>query len=596
MVDTLNQMFQESVRRFALSPALSSKIAGEYKAITYAEMGAKVHRFASGLVALGVQKGDRITLIAENRPEWAIADINMLHIGAINVAIFPTLPPGQVQYIVADSGSNIMLVSDRGQLAKALEVKRALPDLRIITMDCPADAANDVITFDDVMRRGEASPLSDADYEGRWRSVGPNDWATIIYTSGTTGDPKGAILSHYNFVSNVEAAQDVVTFQPGDVLLSFVPLNHVMGRLADYYLPLSCGATMAYVENLRRLRQNMEEVKPHYMILLPRVFEMFQKGVLRSVAKESPRKQEVFNWALSVGKRRCEWIQKRQGVSLLLAFQWWLADKLVFSRIRRRLGLQRLKLFISGSAPLPKARAEFFYAMGLTILEGYGLTETSPLVAVNRTHRIKFGTVGPPVKGVDVKITAEGEILVRGPNVMQGYYNMPKESAETVDADGWLHTGDIGEFDEDGFLKITDRKKNILVLANGKNVAPQPIENLLMQSPFISQIILLGDEQNIVTALIVPVFERVKGWVKERGISLGSIKDNELAQLTAVKRLIQDEIERLSGNLANFEKIHRFSLIDHEFTIESGEMTPTFKVKRRVIMEKYKDMIKAMYR
>jgi long-chain acyl-CoA synthetase len=229
-------------------------------------------------------------------------------------------------------------------------------------------------------------------------------------------------------------------------------------------------------------------------------------------------------------------------------------------------------------------------------LEGYGLTETSPLVAANRTHRIKFGTVGPPVKGVDVKITAEGEILVRGPNVMQGYYNMPKESAETVDADGWLHTGDIGEFDEDGFLKITDRKKNILVLANGKNVAPQPIENLLMQSPFISQIILLGDEQNIVTALIVPVFERVKGWVKERGISLGSIKDNELAQLTAVKRLIQDEIERLSGNLANFEKIHRFSLIDHEFTIESGEMTPTFKVKRRVIMEKYKDMIKAMYR
>jgi long-chain acyl-CoA synthetase len=332
------------------------------------------------------------------------------------------------------------------------------------------------------------------------------------------------------------------------------------------------------------------------MTLVPRVFEMFQEGLLRNVAKEPSRKQQIFNWALSVGERRTGRIQDRQTVPFLLAFKWWLADRLVFSKIRGRLGLDRLKLFLTGSAPLPKATAEFFSALGVTILEGYGLTETSPLVAVNRPGRIKFGTVGPPVKDVEVKIATDGEILVRGPNVMKGYYNMPDETAEVIDADGWFRTGDIGEFDEDGFLKITDRKKDLLVLANGKKVAPQPIENLLKESPYISQVILFGDKQSIVTALVVPLFERVKGWVKERGINASSIKDKELAQLAAVKHLIQEEIERLSGHLANFEKIHRFSLIDHELTLEGGEMTPTLKVKRRVVMEKYRDLIEAMYR
>ncbi len=596
MMNTLNRMFQESVRKYASMPALSSKAGGEYKSVTYSEMGAKVRTLASGLVDLGVQKGDRIALISENRPEWAVADMAIAHVGAINVAAFPTLPPGQVGYIVGDSGSKLILVSDKKQLAKALEVKKVQPDLRIITMDCPADAVNDVITLDDVMRRGEASPLNDTDYEDLWRSVQPDDWASIIYTSGTTGDPKGAILSHYNFASNVEAAQDALTFEPGDVLLSFVPLNHVMGRLVDLYLALGCGATIAYVEDLRRLRQNMAEVRPHYVTLVPRVFEMFQEGLLRNVAKESDLKQKLFNWALSVGERRTERIQDRQAVPFLLAFKWRFADTLVFSKIRGRLGLNRLKLFLTGSAPLPKATAEFFSAMGVTILQGYGLTETSPLVSVSRPAWIKFGTVGPPVIDVEVKIAADGEILVRGPNIMQGYYNMPEKTAEVIESDGWFHTGDIGEFDEDGFLKITDRKKDLLVLANGKKVAPQPIENLLKESPYISQVILFGDKQSIVTALVVPLFERVKAWVKERGISVSSIKDKELAQLAAVKSLIQEEIERLSGHLANFEKVHRFSLIDQEFTVEGGEMTPTLKVKRRVVLEKYRDVIKSMYR
>jgi len=589
-------MFQESVQKFADSPALSSKGARGYQAITYREMGEKVRTLLSGLVALGVEKGDRIALISENRPEWAIADIAILHIGAINVAIFPTLPAGQVEYIVADSESKIILVSDREQLAKALTVKKALPNLRIVTMDCPAEPASDVMTFDEVMKLGEASPLSDADYEERWRSIQPNDWASIIYTSGTTGDPKGAILSHRNFTSNVEAAQDVLTFQPGDVILSFVPLNHVMGRLADHYLPLSCGATVAYVESLRRLRQNLVEVKPHYMVLVPRVFELFQEGLLGHIAKEPSFKQKLFHWALSVGKRRFERVAKRRGLSPLLACQWWLASRLVFRKIRERLGLERLKFFSSGSAPLPQATAEFFSAIGLTILEGYGLTETSPLVAVNRPSWVKFGTVGLPVKGVEVKIAEDGEILVRGPNVMQGYYNRPKETAEAIDKEGWLHTGDIGELDEDGFLKITDRKKDLLVLAIGKKVAPQPIENRLKESPYISQIVLLGDRESTVTALIVPAFERVKDWAKERGLSVNTEDNSVLARHPEVNRLLRDEIQRLSTDLADFERIHRFSLLDHEFTVENGEMTPTLKIRRRVVMEKYKDVIEAMYR
>ncbi len=595
MTDTLNWMFQASVEKFGDSPALSSKVAGKYSSITYREMATKVRAFASGLVASGIEKGDRVALISENRPEWAMADIGIMHIGAINVAIFPTLPAAQVKYIIGDSGAKIIIVSDRKQLRKALEVKETLPDLHIVTMDCPADPANDVMTFDDVLKRAEGSPLSDLDYEECWKSVQPNDWASIIYTSGTTGDPKGAILSHRNFASNVEAAQDVLTFGHGDVLLSFVPLNHAMGRLVDHYLPLSCGSTVAYVENVRRLRQNLGEVRPHYMLLVPRVLEMFREGLTDSIGKEPLRKQKLFQWALSVGKRSWEESQKQSGPSPLLAVQRWFAERFVFSKIRDRLGLQRLKLFFCGGAPLANTTAEFLSAMRLPILEGYGLTETSPLVAVNRLNHVKFGTVGLPVKGVEVNLDEDSEILVRGPNVMQGYFKKPEETAEAIDSESWFHTGDIGEFDGDGFLKITDRKKNLLVLANGKKVAPQPIENRLLQSTYISQIILLGENRSTVTALIVPNFRSLGHWIKEHGIGVNSEDNRELTQDPKVHRLIQEEIQRLSHDLASFERVRRFSLIDQEFTVETGELTPTLKVRRRVVMEKYKDLIEVMY-
>ncbi|MCS6861899.1 MAG: long-chain fatty acid--CoA ligase [Abditibacteriales bacterium] len=591
MLTTINRLFQDSVRRYAAQPALLHKVEGKFQPITYQELADRVRAFCAGLVALGVQRGDHIAMISENRPEWAVADLGMLSLGAVNVPMFTTLPAPQVEYIVADSGAKIIIVSDETQLHKALAVKANVPSVGIITMDCPADPGRGVITFDEVIQRGQSAPLSD--YDQRWQSVEPNDLASIIYTSGTTGDPKGVMLSHRNITSNIEAAYDVLRFQPGDVLLSFLPLNHIFERMAGYYLPLSVGATIAYSEGPRRLALNIREVEPHYMMLVPRIYEMFQERMLEEVSKKTAKEQKVFHWALNIGRQVVERQQAKQPVPPWLALQRWLADKLVYRKVRNRLGLRRLQLFVSGGAPLPHDTAEFFAALGITILEGYGLTETSPVVAVNRPGNYKFGTVGLPLRGVEVKIAEDGEICVRGPNVMLGYYNKPKETAEALDAEGWFHTGDIGEFDEDGFLRITDRKKDLIVLANGKNVAPQPIENALKASPYISQVVLLGDKQSTVAALVVPAFERLKQFAQERGIPQ---ENADLLAHPEVVRLFRQEIDRLSTHLADFEKVHRFALLDHEFTIEDGEMTPTLKIRRRVVMERYGDVIQRLYR
>lgn len=596
MADTLNQMFQESVKRFTSYPALSSKVDGAYKAISYGQLGEMVRKFASGLAALGVQKGDRLALISENRPEWAIADLGIIHLGAINVAIYPTLPAGQVQYIVADSAARVLIVSDQKQLDKALEIQRNLPDLHIITMDCPADTAKGVITFGGVMKLGESSPMSAADFEQQWHNVLSDEWASIIYTSGTTGDPKGAILTHRNFISSVRSAQEILSFHPGEALLSFVPLNHVMGRLTEFYLSLSCGAMVAYVESLRHLKQNMRDVKPHYMILVPRVFEMIKEGLQQEIAETSLFRQRLFRWAMAVGNHRYHQVINRQRVSLKLKLQWWLADRVFFSKIRQRLGLERLRYFISGSAPLSKSTAEFFYALGMIILEGYGLTETAALVSVNRPNRLRLGTVGPTASYVEVKIAEDGEILVRGPNITQGYYNKPSETAEAIDQAGWFHTGDIGQFDSEGFLKITDRKKDLIVLANGKKVAPQPIENRLNESPYVSQAILFGDRQNSVTALIVPAFERVREWARQRPMTDDLEDKAQLTKHKSVNDLVKEEIHRLCTDLADYEKIRNFTLLEHELSLEKGELTPTLKVKRHVVKKRYGELIDAMYR
>jgi long-chain acyl-CoA synthetase len=596
MAGTLTGMFGESVRKFPEVPALMGKAKGSYMPITYRHMALQVRSFGRGLIALGVQRKDHIALLSENRPEWAIADMSFAHIGAVNVATFPNSPSNQAEYIISDSGSKVIVVSGLTQLKKAVEIRNRNKHLKIIAMEPPPDGTVDVVTFDEVIELGDASPETNTEFEKRVQSIQPDDWASIIYTSGTTGDPKGVILSHDNFVSNVEAAREVLHFMPGEILLSFVPLNHVMGRLADHYLPLSTGSTIAYVESLLRLRQNLQEVTPHYMLLVPRVLEIFHESLLANIAKEPAIKQKIFNWALSVGKECCRQIENKQNIPLFQSLLWKIADKLVYQKIRSRLGLQRLEFFFSGGASLSRSTAEFFCALKIRIMEGYGLSETSPLVTVNPSNLLKYGTVGLPVKGVEVEIDEKGEILVRGPNVMQGYYNKPADTAEAIDKDGWLHTGDIGELDEDGYLRITDRKKNLIVLSNGKKIAPQPMENKLSESPFISYAIMLGDRRNTVTALLAPNFKNVRDWAVKNKLDIDLRDNGALAKHREVARLMKGEIERLLPDLADYEKIRKFSIISEELNVENGALTPTLKVKKRVLMERYKDMIEAMYR
>jgi long-chain acyl-CoA synthetase len=596
MAGTLTGMFRESVHKFPELPALMEKAKGSYMPITYRQMALKVRSFGRGLIALGVQTKDHIALLSENRPEWAIADMSFAHIGAVNVGTFPNSPTNQVEYIISDSGSKVIVVSGLTQLKKAIEIRDRNRHLRIIAMEPPPYGTGDVVTFDKVIELGEASPETDTEFEKRVQNIQPDDWASIIYTSGTTGDPKGVILSHYNFVSNVEAARDVLHFEPGEVLLSFVPLNHVMGRLADHYLPLSNGSTVAYVESLLRLRQNLQEVRPHYMLLVPRVLEMFHEGLVANIAKEPATKQKMFNWALSVGKECCSQIEKKQDISRFQSLQWKIADMFVFRKIRSRLGLERLKFFFSGGASLPHSTAEFFCALKISIMEGYGLSETSPLVTVNPSNLLKYGTVGLPIKNVEVKIDDEGEILVRGPNVMQGYYNKPADTAEAIDKDDWLHTGDIGQFDSDGYLKITDRKKDLIVLSNGKKVAPQPMENKLSESPFISYAIIIGDKRNTITAILAPNFKHVSDWAVKNKLDIDLHDNMAIASHQEVARLMKGEIERLLPYLADYEKIRKFSIIGEELNVENDALTPTLKVKKRVFMDRYKDAIEAMYR
>ncbi len=569
MAGTLTGMFGESVRKFPEVPALMGKAKGSYMPITYRHMALQVRSFGRGLIALGVQRKDHIALLSENRPEWAIADMSFAHIGAVNVATFPNSPSNQAEYIISDSGSKVIVVSGLTQLKKAVEIRNRNKHLKIIAMDPPPDGTVDVVTFDEVIELGDASPETNTEFEKRVQSIQPDDWASIIYTSGTTGDPKGVILSHDNFVSNVEAAREVLHFMPGEILLSFVPLNHVMGRLADHYLPLSTGSTIAYVESLLRLRQNLQEVTPHYMLLVPRVLEIFHESLLANIAKEPAIKQKIFNWALSVGKECCRQIENKQNIPLFQSLLWKIADKLVYQKIRSRLGLQRLEFFFSGGASLSRSTAEFFCALKIRIMEGYGLSETSPLVTVNPSNLLKYGTVGLPVKGVEVEIDEKGEILVRGPNVMQGYYNKPADTAEAIDKDGWLHTGDIGELDEDGYLRITDRKKNLIVLSNGKKVAPQPMENKLSESPFISYAIMLGDRRNTVTALLAPNFKNVRDWAVKNKLDIDLRDNGALAKHREVARLMKGEIERLLPDLADYEKIRKFSIISEELTLRT---------------------------
>jgi long-chain acyl-CoA synthetase len=590
---TLCDIFYHSVETYRKPDHLKVKRAGEWRDISSEEFRRAVEEVSMGLRALGVEKGDRVALLSENRPEWAYADLASLCAGAVDVPIYPNLPAAQVLYILNDSQAKVALVSTPAQTRKLAEVRDKATHLRhVIRFDEPP--MERTMSLDELRAKGAATLATDRDaVKRRALEVQPDDLATLIYTSGTTGDPKGVMLLHSNIVSNVQGALDTFAdFGAGDVALSFLPLCHIFERMGGHYLLLQQGVTIAYAESVEKVPANMTEVRPTLMLSVPRLYEKMYARVNEKVAADSPLKQRIFRWALGVGRRVFQAQVEHHTPGALLRAQHALADRLVFGTIRARTG-GRLRLFISGGAPLAREIAEFFGAVGLLILEGYGLTETSPVIAVNRPDKMKPGSVGPPIKGVEVKIAEDGEILTRGPHVMKGYFNKPEATAEVIDADRWFHTGDVGLVDGDGFLVITDRKKDIIVTSGGKNIAPQPIESQLKTNPLIAEIVMIGNKRNFPSALIVPNFDNLRKWASAQGVTAASADD--LVRDPRVIALYDETVKGLTKDLAQFERIKKIALLPREFTLEAGELTPTLKVKRRVVEQKYKDVIDRLY-
>jgi long-chain acyl-CoA synthetase len=568
------------------------KVGGQWKPVSSGDFGFTVRALSLGLNSLGVQPGDRVALLLENRPEWAMADFATLCAGAWTVPIYPTLPGNQIAPLLNDSGAKVIFCSTLEQLGKVLTIKAQCGKLEhVVLVDGNPPGEPGYTTFHGLVDRGRPMlEMSPQLFDQRVARVQRDDVATIIYTSGTTGEPKGAMLTHGNFVSNVVAGCEVIPFPNQGTALSFLPLSHVFERMLDYayfYKQIS----IAYAESIEKLGANFVEVKPLCFGAVPRIYEKVQARIMANVESGPGWKKRLFAWAVAVGAQRLPYLQSGEAIPPGLARKAKIADALVFKKIRARLG-GRFQFAVSGAAPLSRSLAEFFIGAGVQIYEGYGLTETSPVITVNGPGRWRLGTVGRAIRGVEVKIAEDGEILSRGPHIMKGYYNKPEATAEAIDKDGWFHTGDIGQLDAEGFLAITDRKKDLIVLAGGKKAAPQAIENELKKSPFISLPIVLGDRQKYLAALIVPDFEKLKEWAAAGG---REVNWEHLDANADVRHLFQREIDTYNADKAHHEQIRAFAVLSTDLTIADGSITPTLKVKRRILESRYHDLIESMY-
>jgi long-chain acyl-CoA synthetase len=592
-IRTVCEAFYRSVDTYRKPEHLKYKRDGAWRGVSSEEFRAAVEEIAMGLRLLGVSRGDRVAIISENRPEWAFADLATLCLGAADATIYPTLTAPQVHYILDDSEAKVAFVSNAVQAAKVAEGRPRLAHIQhVVRFD--AAPAPGTTSLDELRAKGREALAADRDAVRREAAaVQGEDLATLIYTSGTTGDPKGVMLTHANLMHNVIGAQKIFPMVDQEwTALSFLPLCHSFERTAGHNFMLYAGVTIAYAESVEKVPENMQEVRPSIMCSVPRLYEKMYARVNEKVASDPPLRQKIFRWAIGVGRRLFAHTVARTEPGLLLKAQFALADRLVFSKIKARTG-GRLQLFISGGAPLAREIAEFFGAAGMLVCEGYGLTETSPVISANYPGRVKPGTVGLPLEHVEVRIAEDGEILTRGPHVMRGYYRKPEATAEAIDPEGWFHTGDIGFLDRDGCLVITDRKKDIIVTSGGKNIAPQPIENRLKTNRFFTEVVMIGNRRNFPSALVVPSFDTLESWAKEKGIPPGP--RTELVRRPEVVAHYQHLVNEMTADLAQFEKIKKIALLTKEFTQESGEITPTLKVKRRVVEERYKATIDAMY-
>lgn len=582
-METLRDLFEHVVGAPAARKELLRMRAGKgWRSYSVKEFEKATRECAVRLTAAGIKAGDRVALFSENRPEWHVVDFACHLVGAVSVPLYATLPTEHVRYIVNDSGAKLLLVSGKARAQTALEAVAELEDVRVVGID--RDLADGLEALDDLplpskRKRPEPPPLAGS------------DMASIIYTSGTTGEPKGVMLSHNNFVSQVLAVKDLYPISERDISMSFLPLSHVFERTVDYVF-FYFGVQINYVESIERVPTQLTEIRPTIMVSVPRLYERSYIKIMAKIQQEGGAKRRLFEWGVGVGRkvREAEWRGQKPGP--FVRGQYAVAKKRIFSKVLERLG-GRLRFTISGGAPLAREVGEFFDIIGLPIIQGYGLTESSPVIAANRLEANRIGSVGLLLPGAEVKIADDGEILARGPNIMMGYWRKPEATAEAVDNEGWLHTGDVGYLDNDGFLFITDRKKDIIVTSGGKNVAPQPIEGRLGATPYIAQAVVVGDKYPYLTALMVPNFENLQTYFDEKGVK--GLDHEAMAEHPDTDALIGEAVKAINSELAMHERIRRFTVLKREFSLEEGELTPTMKVRRKMVNERYAGAISGMY-
>jgi long-chain acyl-CoA synthetase len=584
---TLVDLFFNAVQKQRPRAQLRRTEAG-WQPISHDEILENVRHIAAALRAWGLQRGDRVAIIAENRPEWAWTDYALLCSGMLTVPLYPTLPAQQVEFILRHSESRVLFVSTRAQLDKVLEVRAELPALEHIVVFDEVTSQPGVLTLSEVMRFGKTQDVSEAQFRAEAQRARPHDVATIIYTSGTTGEPKGVMLTHFNLFSNsTAAARYVLKTSENDLALSFLPLSHVFQRMVDYTI-FGAATPIAYVAIIDQVSLALREVQPTIAVAVPRIYEKIYAKVLA----ETGIKRRIVLWARQVALIWADTVLNQRTPSAGLRLQHRLADALVYRKLRARLG-GRIRFFVSGGAPLSPQVAQFFYGAGVVIIEGYGLTETSPVTNVNHPDTIRLGTVGKPIPGTELKIADDGEILVRGPQIMQGYFKNEEATRQAIDAEGWFHTGDIGTLDQDSYLRITDRKKELLVTAGGKNIAPQPIQNAVKQSRFIGEAVLIGDRRPYTILLAVPNFDTLDSWAKQQGLSW---PDREtMAKDPRVRAKLEEEVAQRLAEFARYERPKKVLPLPREFSLDRGEITATLKIKRRVVEQSYQKEIDALY-
>lgn len=594
--DNIVQMLRNSVNKYPDKDVFLWKHEGAYTSITYQAFWNRMKHFANGLLHLGVGANDKVAIISNSNPMWGISDFALASIQAISVPIYPTLPSNQVSYIVKNIGITYAIVEDEEQYNKLINI--GMTSDKIIMMYSTDNELESYHTFEEIEKIGNINENSN--WEDMWVDLDRDQLLTIMNTSGTTGKPKGVMLTHGNILANIEGAQFwVVELIPSDVSLSYLPLSHIFERLAGHYLPLSVGITIGYAENISTIPDDLQEIRPTILTSVPRLFEKVYTQVINEINNGPSYKKRIFEWAITIGEEKYEYyLNSSMGDYLSQSFlpkslyrKWKIADRLVYQTIKDKLG-GRLRGLVSGGGTLNPEIAKFFWALDVPLMEGYGLTETSPIISTNPMIRAKVGTVGKILPNLEVKIADDGEILVRGPSITQGYYNDPEETANSFEGD-WFKTGDVGSFDEDGYLKIVDRKKRLLILSTGMNVAPAPIESSINESVYISQSLVIGDNRKYVICLVNPEYETLIPWAKKKGMNIDVKK--EMCEEPSIQKLLNQEVSRLTKNFTNYNRPKKVIIISDIWSIDSGELTPKLSLKTNIIEERYKDIIEKTY-